>query len=214
MKNRSWTEGLDDKARTKIAASKIEKVLDGLITAYKLHCSNDIVNRSDFLSSQIPRSYAAHAFNTFKDAMFFSEALKLCTLWDKPRSDRNSLPTIVALVRSEGVFAIARRGRNTERELRDAIDLVDDTQRSELLAGIMQFRDCDLAHALDPNAKKFPELKPKYGHERELLEISRRAIDGLNFAIRESDFQWEDFFRQEQRNSKALWHGTTFEVLE
>jgi hypothetical protein len=62
-----------------------------------MHESNAAVIYSTKLSDQIPRSYAAHAFNQFQHSMHLFEILRLCALWDRPGRDRESIPTIIDL---------------------------------------------------------------------------------------------------------------------
>jgi hypothetical protein len=50
------------------------------------------------VNRQIPRSFAANAFNLMTDAIFRTEVIRLCTFWDRASEDRESIPTILALV--------------------------------------------------------------------------------------------------------------------
>lgn len=58
---------------------------------------------------QIPRSYAANAFNLMTEALFRSEVVRLCTFWDKPSLDRESIPTVIALVADKEVRRMLAR---------------------------------------------------------------------------------------------------------
>ena len=62
-----------------------------------MHESNAVVIYSRKLTEQIPRSYAAHAFNQVQRSMHLFEIIRLCALWDPPGTDRESIPTIVEL---------------------------------------------------------------------------------------------------------------------
>jgi len=62
-----------------------------------MHESNTLVIYSPKMSAQIPRSFAAHAFNQFQRSMHLFEIIRLCALWDPPGTDRESIPTIVEL---------------------------------------------------------------------------------------------------------------------
>jgi hypothetical protein len=66
-----------------------------------MHEANVKIIYSPRLISQIPVSYAAHAFNQFQSSMHLFEIVRLCALWDKPREDRESIPTIICLVNKE-----------------------------------------------------------------------------------------------------------------
>jgi hypothetical protein len=63
-----------------------------------MHEANAIIIYSPCLAEQIPRSFAAHAFRQFQTGMHLYELLRLCAVWDRPRRDRESIPTIVALI--------------------------------------------------------------------------------------------------------------------
>ena len=43
---------------------------------------------SDTLSKQIPKFYAANAFNVFREAMHQIELVRICALWDAPVLER------------------------------------------------------------------------------------------------------------------------------
>ena len=57
-----------------------------------MHELNAVVIYSQKLSEQIPRSYAAHAFNQFQRSMHLFELVRLCAMWDGPGDDRESIP--------------------------------------------------------------------------------------------------------------------------
>lgn len=75
-----------------------DRLVDHLATLFTMHEANRIVVYSDTLAKQIPRSYAAHAFNQFQRSMHMFELVRLCALWDRPSVDRESIPTILALI--------------------------------------------------------------------------------------------------------------------
>lgn len=60
--------------------------------------NNAIVLYSDRISSQIPRSYAANAFNDFQRGLHYFHLVRLCALWDTARLGRESVQTVVSLV--------------------------------------------------------------------------------------------------------------------
>jgi hypothetical protein len=93
--------------RVQAAKQKTERVVDHLLYLLALHESNTIVVYSDTLSKQIPRSYAANAFNLFRQCMSHFEIVRLCALWDPPNSpnpDRESIPTVVELIKHPAVI--------------------------------------------------------------------------------------------------------------
>ncbi|HEY1983695.1 MAG TPA: hypothetical protein VGH13_26725 [Xanthobacteraceae bacterium] len=69
-----------------------------------LNESNAVTIYSDRLAKQIPRSYAAHAFNAFRKAMQQIEIVRLCALWDTAKLDRETIPTVVELIDHSSVL--------------------------------------------------------------------------------------------------------------
>jgi hypothetical protein len=55
--------------------------------------------------SQIPKSFAANAFNVFERSMHEYEIVRLCALWDRAELDKESVPTIIDLIDDEQVLA-------------------------------------------------------------------------------------------------------------
>jgi HEPN superfamily AbiU2-like protein len=84
--------------RVRTAKEKTERVVDHLHYLLELHENNAIIFYSPTLSSQIPPSYAANAFNVFRRALHQFEIVRLCALWDRPDLTRESIPTIVELI--------------------------------------------------------------------------------------------------------------------
>lgn len=84
--------------RADLAATKIDRVIDLTTTLIQTHGNNQVINFSPLLSEQIPQSYGAHAFNDFQRGMFVHELTRLVALWDKPDLEKNSIPTVIALL--------------------------------------------------------------------------------------------------------------------
>src|SRR5262249_49641021 len=84
--------------RVSLAKTRTEKVVEHFRHLITVHETNRIVLFSDILSRQIPASRAANAFNIFRDSLYRFEIVRLCTLWDGPGSDRESIPTVFALL--------------------------------------------------------------------------------------------------------------------
>lgn len=83
--------------RLALAKARADKLVDHIVPLFLMHESNAVVIYSQKLSEQIPRSYAAHAFNQFQRSMHLFELVRLCGMWDGPGDDRESIPTIIAL---------------------------------------------------------------------------------------------------------------------
>jgi AbiU2 len=73
------------------------KLVGHIATLFLMHEANALVVYTPKLAGQIPRSYAAHAFNQFQRSMHLFEIVRLCALWDPPGPDRESIPTIIEL---------------------------------------------------------------------------------------------------------------------
>jgi hypothetical protein len=84
--------------RIKLAKTRADRLVDHLAALLLMHEANAIVLYSPALASQIPQSFAAHAFNQFQRSMHLFEILRTCALWDAPSEDRESIPTILKLV--------------------------------------------------------------------------------------------------------------------
>jgi AbiU2 len=97
-------ENLTLPERVKTAKEKTERVVDHLLYLLALHENNAIVLYSPTLSSQIPTSYAATAFNVFQRGLHQFEILRLCALWDRAELDKESIPTIIELIDHNGVI--------------------------------------------------------------------------------------------------------------
>jgi hypothetical protein len=74
------------------------RIVDHLCNVLALHENNAIVLYSPTLSKQIPRSFAASAFNIFQHGLHQFEIVKICALWDGAGLEKENIPTIVELV--------------------------------------------------------------------------------------------------------------------
>jgi AbiU2 len=94
--------------RIKAAKTKTASVVDHLLYLVELHENNALVLYSPLLSSQIPTSHAANAFNVFQRGLHQIELVRLCALWDGIEPEKENVPTIVELIdRPEVVDALA-----------------------------------------------------------------------------------------------------------
>jgi AbiU2 len=93
------------------------RVVDHLQYLLDIHENNAVVLYSDTLSKQIPKSYAANAFNVFREAMHQIELVRICALWDAPVRGRESIPTAIELIDDEKVLnALADQARAGHHE--------------------------------------------------------------------------------------------------
>jgi hypothetical protein len=84
--------------RVTMAKEKTARVVDHLLYLLELHENNAIIVYSTTLTSQIPRSYAANAFNVFQRGLHQFEIVRLCALWDRAGFDKENIPTIIELI--------------------------------------------------------------------------------------------------------------------
>ena len=61
---------------------------------------------SPILSSQIPPSFAANAFNVFQRGMHQFEIVRLCALWDGADAAKENIPTVVELIDDSAIIDI------------------------------------------------------------------------------------------------------------
>ena len=92
--------------RIDLAKAKTKKVVDHLVYLIKLHANNSCVVYSPMLSSQIPRSFAANAFNVFQRSMHQYEIVRLCALWDSPKIEKENIPTVAGLIDDDAIIEI------------------------------------------------------------------------------------------------------------
>jgi hypothetical protein len=86
--------------RIEAAKRVTESVIDHVHTLLDIHENNAVIIYSDQLIKQIPRSFAANAFNVFVNSMHRYELIRLCALWDTPdnEADTECIATVVDLV--------------------------------------------------------------------------------------------------------------------
>jgi hypothetical protein len=83
-----FPDNWDDAERLSAAKHRTRKLIDHIFSLFMMHEANAIVTYSDCLSRQIPRSFAAHAFNQFQTSMHLFEIIRLCALWDSASEHR------------------------------------------------------------------------------------------------------------------------------
>ena len=111
------------------------KVVGHLLHVIALHENNELVIYSDVLSSQVPKSFGAHAFNLTRDALFRYSVIRLCALWDRAQSNNECLLTVVDLVDHHDVILSLMRENCGHWASREAhvIDLPDEPEMKEIV---------------------------------------------------------------------------------
>jgi len=94
--------------RTERAKKCVEDLTYSIQGVIELHAANKIIQYSDQLSGQLPESLAANAFNTFQNAMYSQEIIRLLALWDSADENAISIPTVVTLIDNDRVIEALR----------------------------------------------------------------------------------------------------------
>lgn len=103
---------MPDAERLRLAKRYADSLVDHVAALFTMNAANHLIIYGDTLAKQVPPSYAAHAFNQFRQSMHLFELVRLCALWDSPAKDRESIPTVLALVdKPEIIQEAADRGR-------------------------------------------------------------------------------------------------------
>jgi len=215
-----WPEALNPQERVDRARVIVSRQIDDLQSLIAVSEANRIIIYSPKLASQIPASYAANAFNVFQWVSLNYEIPRACALWDSPREDRASIPTLISLVNTPECRTIleADLGRNTPYAARHkakfdrAVTLAKRIEASRFTAALYRFRNEQLAHSLVSGRPTAPSTLPKYGYERRILTASIAVAEAFNNAVRDSSFFFEDAIKISKANAEALWNGCTFAV--
>ncbi len=200
----------------------VSKQIDDLRELIPISEANRFIVYSPILAAQIPQSYGANAFNVFQWSSLNYEIVRVCALWDNPRKDRASVPTVLKLVEGPACREIIKRDLGYDPRYVDAqlqrLDRASEVaalvKSSRFNAALRSFRDEKVAHNLDFGTRAPPATTLKYGYERRLLRASIAIVSNLNNAIRNSSFMFDDAIEQGRRNAAALWNGCSFSVTE
>lgn len=96
----SWTT----EKRIEFAQDRVNQLTYRIQDILELHAANEIIQYSNDLSVQIPRSLAAHAFTSFQDAQFKYEIIRLAALWERAQDNVVSIPVVIAAIDSTEVI--------------------------------------------------------------------------------------------------------------
>lgn len=112
-RKKPWFEKLTREQRIELAKSKMIRIVDHFLYLIELHANNSYVVYSSTLSSQIPTSFAASAFNVFQRSMYQIEIVRLCALWDSVDPEKENIPTVIALIDDDAIIeALAEQTRS------------------------------------------------------------------------------------------------------
>lgn len=208
-----------------------------LVRHLELHVNNQILNYSQLISSQIPRSRAAHAFESLRSAVMFAEFTSITRFWDDDE-DSISFPAIVKLIdkveiqkllqddcfdqwTNEPAFAKSEY-RKQKARFKQAIELVKTTQGCLLLERVKNLRNKHLAHYTEKTnrdkKREKDKINPipnaKLGDEKALLNISLRIANLLYLALNGTDYRFPETKKIFKKRADAFWKGVTVEVLQ
>lgn len=216
---KSWFESLSDEDRYRRARERTERLVDHLLDIILVHELNQVIVYSDTLSKQIPRSRAAKAFNAFRRNSMSFQILRLCAIWDPSRKDRESIPTVSALLSGLSLEKFLEgEGRHAEvdgttRQLEGVHVRVKELAASRQLDWLRTHRDHDIAHALEHSSEVVERMRAaRYGHEGWLLTKSIKVVDDLHLALNGKGFMWDDAIKNSARCSRELWENCTFSI--
>jgi hypothetical protein len=165
-------ETWDTQKRIAEAKRVTARVVDHLQYLLDIHENNAVVLYSDQLSKQVPQSYAANAFNVFREAMHQIELVRICALWDRGDIERESIMTVIELIDDDGALDIlaeqARAGHHEEfgkqraekarTNLKAAIKAAREMVKSDRLRSIRNLRDKRIAQGDRSHAERSPNV--------------------------------------------------------
>lgn len=121
------------------AEELIDKILFHSQTLLRIHYSNRKLLYSDIISSQIPKSFAAHTFNLLQITQYRFEVMRLSALWDSPSKHRESIPTLLELLKDNDVKdELQRRYAEQWERMSDSILSTNEEINSSELEAIKQ----------------------------------------------------------------------------
>lgn len=225
---KKWPDNLSAHQRVERARVLVPRLIDDLRELIAISEANRIIMYSPTLATQIPRSFAANAFNVFQWSALNYEIIRACALWDRPGVDRASIPTIISLIDTdecrslvEGDLCGGERVSSPNKyvlghmnRLERAIKIAKLVDGAKFKRELYDFRNRQIAHTLVANNTSQPESVPKFGYERRVLRASIALVENLNNAIRDSSFMFDMAIEQSRRKAHALWNRCTFDIVE
>jgi hypothetical protein len=222
-------ETWDTQKRIAEAKRLTERVVDHTQYLLDIHENNAIVLYSETLSKQVPKSYAANAFNVFREAMHQIEVIRICALWDQPSIDRESILTVIELIDDSKVLdALADQARAGDSEelgkqraeravaaLKNAIQKAKETRKSQQLKSIRNLRDKHVAHYLTQTreeTKSGPVKQAKHGDEVPVLDATISIVETLNSWVNDVSLPLKESRAIDRKCAEALWQACTFKI--
>ena len=202
----SWAHKLSTAERVSRAKFRTKKLIGLILVNLQIHANNKAALHSNKLSSQIPRSHAANAFNEFARSLRYYELVRLSALWDRSAEDRISIPTIVDLVACDEVqsalqnehleynwtTAVASIDRGLDARIFEHIKAAEIDFFSRLCrkAALRMKSAIALSHRLE-NSSRFKAIKRARDHflAHSLDESTMTNVSKVN-KVRQGDEYW------------------------
>jgi hypothetical protein len=167
--------------RVALAKQKTERVVGHLVYLLQLNANNEIVIYSSALSSQIPTSYAANAFNTFVGALGRFEIVRLCALWDSPQIDKENIPIIVKLVDDRDVVeALVEETRSHWSQKGGQLLTSEDDDPSLAVVSAAEWAEIDKQFGEEEGIRARSDLQAAIAEVRTMLK-SKHLAGIMNF---------------------------------
>jgi hypothetical protein len=163
-------EGMTNTQRIELAKAKMEKVIDHFLYVLELHANNIFVVYTPSLSSQIPASFAANAFNVFPRGMHQIEIVRLCALWDSADLQKENIPTVVELIDDAAIIqALADETR--DHWAKQPVNVLTPPHSERVVAAIEQqmARDSNIQFGNERASEAKDELKQAIADARVIL---------------------------------------------
>lgn len=216
--NKRSPDSLDDDERIARAKIIISNLVTHTVNLVMVHEANAIVLYSDQLSSQIPRSNAANAFNQFRNSMHLFELIRLCAIWDGYGSDRESIPTVIELMNKDGLFEslLTKLYDSSLNEQPPAnLDLDNESVKS------WWNKDrCEISDAMkETTRKKFEKITPMISEIRSSDQLKRLQAFRDKFIAHNLNYQTDN--NEEVKQTDVSMHryedkllSDTIEIVE
>ena len=138
MAKKPTVADLSTEDRVARAKSKTKALVNHAIDLLNLRAANDLIVYSPLLSSQIPTSHAANAFNFFQDGSLKFEIVRLCALLDHCRLDdfaKESIPAVIAMIDCPKVLETLEDERRLENRFQ-GVRSYDETESPAMRAAV------------------------------------------------------------------------------
>jgi hypothetical protein len=206
-------ESLGNAARIKLAKDKMPRVLDHFLYLLELHANNAHVVYSSLLSSQIPQSYGANAFNIFRRSMHQFEIVRLCALWDSADLAKENIPTVIELIDDATIIDVFADEIRSQRA-NDAIILLNPSVEPTLNAAERNaVRQSELAFAEDQADTARSELRRAIDQAR-VIVASPRLASIMNIRDKHLAHSLEKTRREKQGPVAPMMYGDETGVLD